>query len=117
MVVLMLTYSGLATFGSISDTLKRKRKELENRAQKTVGMNVKLPSSSKVVFKREINFVQKFLNGSTNSNFENYFSLQNSRINTRNNGYSVRLPRVKLEAARSSLFFKGLEHLMSFPLT
>ena len=115
MVVLMLTYSGLAPFGSISDTLKRKRKELENRAQKTVGMNVKLPSSSKVVFKREINFVQKFLNGSTN--FENYFSLQNSRINTRNNGYSVRLPRVKLEVTRSSLFFKGPEHLMSFPLT
>ena len=57
MIVPILTYSGLVTFGSISDTLKRKRKELENRAQKIVGINVKLPSLSKIVFKRAVTFV------------------------------------------------------------
>ena len=47
-----LTYSGLATIGSISDALKRKTKQLENRGQMIVGINIKIPSSSKVVSKK-----------------------------------------------------------------
>ena len=116
MIVQILTYSCLATFGSISETLKRKTKELEHRAQKIIGMNVKIPSSSKIVSKRVVTYVHKCLNGSTNSIFENYFTLQSSRINTRNNGHLVRLSRVKLEVARSSFFFQGAIAFNELPI-
>ena len=39
--------------------------------------------------------------------FDNYFILQKHNKNTRNNNYSVRLPRVKLELARQSFYFYG----------
>ena len=40
-------------------------------------------------------------------NFENYFEVIESEINTRNNGTLIRLPKVKLEVTRKSFFFQG----------
>ena len=40
-------------------------------------------------------------------NFENYFEVIESKINTRNNGTLIRLPKVKLEVTRKSFFFQG----------
>ena len=40
-------------------------------------------------------------------NFENYFEVIESKINTRNNGTLIRLPKVKLEVTRKSILFQG----------
>ena len=46
----------------------------------------------------------KELNSET---FDNYFIFQKHNKNTRNNNYSIRLPRVKLELARQSFYLYG----------
>ena len=58
--------------------------------------------------KRVVDFVHRCLtNEEICENFENYFSLKNSRVNTRNNNVMARLPYVKLEVARKSFYFHG----------
>ena len=47
------------------------------------------------------------LKGLDSGTFGNYFFLQKHDKNTRNNDYSIRLPRVKLELARQSFYFHG----------
>ena len=47
------------------------------------------------------------LKGLDSGTFDNYFFLQKHNKNTRNNDYSIRLPRVKLELARQSFYFHG----------
>ena len=48
--------------------------------------------------------------------FDNYFQIIEHKKNTRNNNYSVRLPRVKLELARQGFFFVGGSLYNSLPL-
>ena len=47
------------------------------------------------------------LKGLDSGTFDNYFFLQKHNKNTRNNDYSISLPRVKLELARQSFYFHG----------
>ena len=57
--------------------------------------------------KRVVAFVHRCINGKAIKNFENYFEVLESKISTRNNGKMTRIPKVKLDAARSSFYFQG----------
>ena len=107
MILPILTYCCLSTYGNTPPSLDEKVKALERRAQKIVGKDVLLPSSNEIKMKRVVTYVHRCINGITNSHFEKYFQVQNSRINTRNNGHMIKIPKVKLEAARSSFYFQG----------
>ena len=51
-------------------------------------------------------------------NFENYFDVIDSSHGTRNNKYSIRLPKVRLEAAKNGLLSNSLrsnERKLSLP--
>ena len=55
---------------------------------------------------RVVAFVHRCINGKTIKNFENYFEILESKINTRNYGKITRILKVKFEAARSSFYFQ-----------
>ena len=107
MIVPILTNSALATYGTTSASLDSKIYALERRARKVVGILASIPSSKQIKMKRVVAFIHRCINGKTIKNFENYFEVLESKINTRNNGKMTRIPKVKLEAARSSFYFQG----------
>ena len=55
----------------------------------------------------------KELNSET---FDNYLILQKHDKNTRNNNYSIRLPRVKLELEQQSFCFYGAKLYNKLPI-
>ena len=57
----------------------------------------------------------KCLNDELCSNFQDYFEFNQNKTNTRNNNISVRVPRVKLEFARSSFYFMGAKIYNELP--
>ena len=112
MILPILEYCPYSTFGNLSKTLEEKILRTDNRAHKIIG---KSPSASMKTFqrKRVTAFVHRCITKHICENFENYFELIETKINTRNNGTLIRLPKVKLEVARKSFFFQGgLEYSM-----
>ena len=56
------------------------------------------------------------LNGTVCYPFKDYFQrLHHNTLNTRNNGKSVKLPKVKLDFARRSFYFLGASIFNSLP--
>jgi hypothetical protein len=115
MILPILTYCYLATYGTTPSSLDRKIVALERRAQKIIGKDILLPSSNKINTKRVVTYAHRCIHGITNSHFQNYFEVQKSQIHTRNNGHMIRLPKVKLEAARSSFYFQGAAAFNKLP--
>ena len=83
---------------------------IKNRAQKIIGKP--LPNSMKNFQKRHIaRYVHQCLTNNVCKNFKNCFEVIESKINTRNRGTLIRLPKVKLEVTRKSFFFeRGYEY-------
>ena len=52
-------------------------------------------------------YVHQCLTNNICKNFENYFEVIESKINTRNNGRLIQLPKVKLEVTPKLFFFQG----------
>lgn len=48
--------------------------------------------------------------------FSNYFQFIKHTKRTRNNGYFLKIPRVKLEFARSGFFSMGVKNFNSLPI-
>jgi len=115
MVMPIINSYYLATYGTTSPSLNEKVAALERRAQKIIGKDISLTSSHEIQTKRIVTFVYRCIHGIVNSHFENYFEVQSSRFNTRNNGHMIRLPKVKLEAARSSFYFQGATAFNNLP--
>ena len=57
--------------------------------------------------RRIATYVHQCLTNNVCKNFENYFEVIKSKINTTNSGSLTRLPKVKLEVTRKSFFFQG----------
>ena len=101
-----LTYCPYSTFGNIPNYVQNKIQYIENRAQNIIGKP--LPYSTKNFQRRRIaTYVHQCLTNNVSKNFENYFEVIENKINTRNSGTLVRLPKVKLEVTRKSSFFPG----------
>ena len=52
-------------------------------------------------------YIHQCLTNNVCKNFENYFEVTESKINTRNSGTLIRLPKVKVEVTRKSFSFQG----------
>ena len=80
-----LTYCPYSTFANIANYVENKVQYIENRAQKVIGKP--LPYSMKNFQKRRIaTYVHQCLTNNVCKNFENYFEVIESKINTRNSG-------------------------------
>ena len=80
-----LTYCPYSTFANIANYVENKVQYIENRTQKVIGKP--LPYSMKNFQKRRIaTYVHQCLTNNVCKNFENYFEVIESKINTRNSG-------------------------------
>ena len=50
------------------------------------------------------------------TNFDNYFEINTHRVNTRNNKYLLKLPKVKLEFAKQSFYYSGAKIYNDLPI-
>ena len=116
MVLPILTYCPFTTYDTIPAGMKNKITSLENRARRVIGDASKVPSSEQIKRKRVVSFVHRCINkNDVCENFDNYFQMNDTTINTRNKGTMVRLPRIRLEIARSSFYYKGALTFNSLP--
>ena len=101
-------------FWNIPNYVENKVQYIENRAQKIIGKP--LPYSMKNFQKRRIaTYVHQCLTNNVCKNFENYFEVIESKINTRNSGTVIWLPKVKLEVTRKSFSFQGVYEYNTLP--
>ena len=106
MILPILTYCPYSTFVNIPNCVENKVQNIENRVQKIIGKP--LPYSMKNFQKRCMaTYVHQCLTNNVCKNFENYFEVIVSKINTRNNATLIRLLKAKLEVTRKSFFFQG----------
>ena len=98
---------------NLNQTQEQKLKSLERRAD--VLLKTKTVPIRNAIRKQAAQIVYKCLNGELCSNFQDYFELNQNKMNTRNNNISVRVPRVKLEFARNSFYFIGAKIYNELP--
>ena len=115
MIFSILTYCPFTTCGSIPPSLEGRIDALESRAQKIIGNSSIIPSSTTIRRERVATFVHRYINNDVCENFENYSELNQSCINTRNNGIMIRIPRVRLEVARSLFYSQGAVTFNNLP--
>ena len=104
MIIPILTYCATAHLKKSQGQLE-KLESLHRRATEIINSNItskKIKSPSEVIKVKALQTVRKCLDGSTCSNFSDYFQVVNHHKNTRNNGLLLKVPRLKLEYARGS---------------
>ena len=65
---------------------------------------------------RACKLVRKCLERETCEQLQNYFTLQEHERQTRNNNYTLKLPRIKTEYARKSFMLMGAKVYNELPL-
>lgn len=81
------------TYGTFSETMTKKTKNLKSVTKRLLGKTcVKIPSAKQIISKNIEAHAHKCLNEPINSN---YFSLQTSQINTQSNGQSLQSEKLK----------------------
>ena len=94
MMMPILTYQSTVKI-TFTDTQKEMLKSLQRRASVIVGHEV--PSFIQVIHRETCILLRKCLAGDVCSNFNDYFTVIKHSQRTRNSGYLLKMPRVKLE--------------------
>ena len=116
-----ITYN-FTTNLNITETQKKRLESLDKRAEKITNCgikrnNIKIESSFQVTRRYACCFVKKcLLNHHANEIFDSYFRAVDHSMNTRNNNKLVKLPRVKLETARSGFYYMGARLYNTLPI-
>lgn len=114
MIVPMLTYRGQVKL-SYTNTQNKRINSFERRASEIIGRAV--PSIINSIKKEALVFVKKSLENVTCNNFSGYFKIRQHTKSTRNQGYFVELPKVKLEIGKQSFKYCGAKLYNDLPLT
>lgn len=99
---------------NLNSTEKYKLQSIRNRAERIT--NVPQKNIINLVERRSVLIVRKCIDGLMCDDFSNYFQFIKHTKRTRNNGYFLKIPRVKLEFARSGFFSMGVKNFNSLPI-
>ena len=111
MILPLLTYCGTLQL-NYNNTQRKKLDSLHQRALNIVNSNESVTSPLILNKIHALVPVQKCLRGSICTNFKNYFEITN---HTRNSGYLLKLPKLKLEFSRSSFYYVGATLFYELP--
>ena len=75
-----------------------------------------VPSIVQSLHKKACKTVRQCIDKYICTNFHQYFQIHEHNFNTRNKGYSVKIPKVKLEFARQSFYFLGAKIYNDMPI-
>ena len=113
MVVPLLTYNCIANLNLNRNQLGRLC-SLDRRVSQILGEP--MTPIFNLIKKHAILRVEKCLSVGMCSSFRNYFQKLEHKVSTRNNGKLLKIPKVKLEFARSGFFFMGARIFYSSPM-
>ena len=124
MIMPMFTYCGYNSLGW-SESRKRKIRSIETRSLEIItpkcsvqNCDLRFLTIDNFLQKRACRFVFDCLNGTVCCPFKDYFErLHHNALITRNNGNTVKIPKVKLDFARRSFYFLGASIFNSLPLS
>ena len=88
---------------------------LDNRA-KRITNNTKTTPLHDSICKHACKIVKKVITGDICSNLKGYFEVNNQSKQTRNANFLLKVPRIKLETARSSFYYMGVKFYNDLPL-
>ena len=98
----------------VSDTIENRLEHLQERAIRTIykktDMSNKECDLMSITNRKKLKaacLIFQCLQGTSITDFNTHINQMNHRYQTRNNNISLRLPRVKTEAARKSFWFQG----------
>ena len=100
---------------NFSQSQKNKLKSLDNRALNIVGRNANICTID-VINKHAVTLVRKCIDKEVCSNFHNHFEMNNHNKATINRTYLLKVPKIKLEFARNSFYFMGVQLYNSLPI-
>ena len=108
MIIPTLTYCPLVT-SCINNTLLGKVEDLETRVNRIISTNNEdeIPKIATIYKKRCCAYVYKSVKNDVCENFQHYFNIIDGYCGAHNNGISIRLPKVSIEAAKKGFYFFG----------
>jgi hypothetical protein len=116
MVIPILTYCGIVHLNKTRTQFERSN-ALHERARRIISNNAarNLRSPESINKTKALTIVRKCIEGSIVENFGNYFETINHTKNTRNQGITLKLPRLRLEYSRGSFFYMGAKLYNELP--
>ena len=114
MIQPIFTYCGTLSL-CFSDSRKSLIKNIERRSAVIIGEDQNLPSVESLINRKCCQFVKDCLQNNVCTPFKNYFELSSHSRQTRNNGIAVKLPKVRLEFGRKSIYFQGAKLYNTLP--
>lgn len=114
MIVPTITLS--CTLKIYNETQRAKLKSLDARAKKIINMKTVIPTIENFADRERCLLVRKCITNQMSEEFNNYFTVFEHKIRTRNNELSIKLPKVKLEIAKKSFFFAGGQLYNKLPI-
>jgi hypothetical protein len=114
MIVPLLTYRGPVKL-TYTKTQENRFVSLERRAKQVIGTSV--PSVLSSIRKEALLIVKRSLENEVCTNFEGYFQIHQHHMATRNNGYLLVLPKMKLELGKQSFKYSGAKLFNDLPLS
>ena len=119
MIVPILTYCGLINL-HLSQSREDKLLAFHHRALDIIRSNTKyecdINSPSIINQIKACQMVRNCLDGNVCSNFMNYFEINAHERSTRNSGYQLKLPKMRLEYSRRSFYNMGAKLYNDLPL-
>ena len=124
MIMPIFTYCGYTSLGW-SESRKRMIRSIETRSLEIISpkcssqnCDLRILTVDNFLQKRACCFVFDCLNGTACFPFKDYFHrLHHNALNTRNNGKTAKLPKVRLDFARRSFYFLGASIFNLLPLS
>ena len=119
MIVPTLTYN-CSLQGPLSEQRRCKLNSLVRRAKSIIQdgnttKNIVLPSLENETKRRNCIFVRKCLDGNICDEFVNYFNPIVHEIETRNKSFLLRLPQMRTEYGKRSVFYNGAKVYNELP--
>ena len=107
MILPLFTYCAFSLYGATPQYIKSRISNLESRAQRIIGAPI--PKREEILKKKMCLFVHRCINKNNVPNtFEDYFKFKNTTMSARSNGNKLEMPRIKLEAARATFKYQGI---------
>ena len=108
MIVPTVTYNCILQ-GSLTANQKYKLSSIVNRAKSIINQrrDVSLPSLENETKKQTCFFVKKCIDGVICDEFRDYYNLMQHNYGTRNKGISIRIPKMRTEYGKKSVWFNG----------
>jgi hypothetical protein len=118
MIVPLLTYSSIVTF-NLNATQTARVENLQDRATRTIksgeSAHLKVPDLMNLAKFQTCLLVKQCMDMNTCSNFNNYFERLQHEKNTRNNGFSLKIQKIRLESTKSALYYNGAIQFNKLP--